>query len=350
MEIKTLKIGYWPYRMDLKSPGDRRRFCFYSKKRGVNFTVADIAQEYDILYLTFGCNISDWINYKKKFPKTKIVFELIDSFLFEEYGLHSLFRGIIKYIIGKESRLSFNYKKLVFDIITMADAVVCSSIDQLEILKKYNKNIHISLDYFSEDITYIKQDFTNTNKLKLVWEGQAYTVKNLLELNPVFKRFKDKVELHVITDPKISYPFKIFDRTAISILSNLKCDWYFHEWKKDTFSKLIAESDLAIIPISKNNRLMWYKPANKLLLLWEIGIPVLTSDTPAYLNVNEVAGLHMYCKSSKEWEEQLLKYLQASPLERESISNKATTYLLKEHNEDLILQNWDKIFSSLNSA
>ena len=93
--------------------------------------------------------------------------------------------------------------------------------------------------------------------------------------------------------------------------------------------------------------MMWNKPENKLLLLWEIGIPTLTSDTPAYRSVMDFAGLDFYCSSSEEWVQKIKKYAISSIEYRKELADKANDYLHKFHNRDKILKNWDSIFDSL---
>ena len=93
--------------------------------------------------------------------------------------------------------------------------------------------------------------------------------------------------------------------------------------------------------------MMWNKPENKLLLLWEIGIPTLTSATPAYKHVMDAAGLDLYCSSSDEWVRKIDEYMKSSIEYKKAIVEKANDYLRKFHNKNEILKNWDEIFNSL---
>ncbi len=347
MNWDGIRIGYAPYHKDLVVPGDRRRFVFYANERKIKFNLADTSKIFDIVYLTYGCNISDWIEYKKNNPTVKFVFELIDSYLLENYNVLTLFRGVARYMLGKESAIWLDYKVAMRKIVTLADAVVCSTQAQKNDMLRFNKNIHLSLDYFSTDITHHKTSFNSSKKIRLVWEGQAHTLNNLLLLNNVFEKLGDDVELYIITDSLIKSPLKIFDKSTKRILKKLKCHYHFVSWEKNSFSAHIANADLAIIPISSNNPMMWNKPENKLLLLWEIGIPTLTSDTPAYRSVMDFAGLDFYCSSSEEWVQKIKEYSISSIEYREELVDKAKDYLHKFHNREKILKNWDSIFDSL---
>ena len=347
MNWDGIRIAYAPYHKNLVVPGDRRRFVFYANERKIRFELADPSKVYDIVYLTYGCNLSAWIAYKKNNPDVKFVFELIDSYLLESTSALTIFRGATRYLLGKESALWLDYKVALRKIVTIADAVVCSTHAQKADMLRCNNNIHISLDYFSNDITHHKTSLKSSKKFKLAWEGQAYTVKNLLLLNDVFEKLGDKVELYIITDRMIRASLKAFDKETNSILKTLKCQYHLLDWDKSSFSENIDNADLTIIPISSDNPMMWNKPENKLLLLWEIGIPVLTSDTPAYKRVMDVAGLDSCCASSDEWVRKIEEYMNSSIEYRKAIIQKANDYLHRFHNKDEILKNWDDIFDSL---
>jgi len=347
MNSQQIKIGYWPYHAFLSVPGDRRRFVFYANERKINFEIASAKKQYDVLYLTAGCDITAWLRYKKKYPGTKIIFELIDSYLLEDHNLFGLLRGPARFFGKKESGFYLNYRRAILSMVKKADAIVCSTPIQRDFMLPLNNNIHISLDYFEEDILCKKKEYSVTGKLKIVWEGQAYTVSNLLCINPALEKLKDKVELYVITDPVAKFPLKIFNKKTEAILKKLKCPWHFFNWQKETFTEIIAGADLAIIPINQADKLMWNKPENKLLLFWQTGIPVLTSATPAYKRVMQKAGIDMYCSSDRDWIDQIERFAELKNADRVSITEKAKEYINATHTREIICKNWDKIFGSV---
>ena len=347
MDWEVIKIAYVPYHKSFAVPGDRRRFVFYANERKIKFHIADLATEYDLVYLTYGCNLSDWFEYKKKYPKVKFIFELIDSYLLEDVGTLTIFRGIVWYFLGRESALWLNYKTALRKMISICDAVVCSTHVQRANMIGFNRNIHISLDYFSNEITHHKTSFKSNKKMKVVWEGQAYTVKNLLILKDILEQLRDKIELYIITDPVAKSPIKFFNKKKKNILNVLKCDYHLIDWNKNSFSEIISSADLAIIPIERDSSMMWNKPENKLLLLWEIGVPTLTSDTPAYKRVMRDAGLDFYCASPAEWLQKINIYIESSIEYRVDVAEKAMKYLDTHHKKLDILNTWDRIFDSL---
>jgi hypothetical protein len=349
MELTGKRIGYWPYRQDCNSAGDRRRFVFFARERGIRYEIADWNKDYDIVYLTVGCDVHRWSRYKKRHPHVKFVIETIDSYFLEPFNLYAGLRGISKFFSGKESRLFIDYRKAILKMVKISDAVVCSTPIQRDFLLRYNKNVHVSLDFFLDDITDFKRTYNTNGKLKLVWEGQAYTVKNLLYLNDVLRRLADRVELHIITDPVIKFPFKIFNKKTEKVISSLPCKYYLYDWKQETFSKIIADMDLAVIPLDtkKQGTLMINKPENKLLLLWQIGIPVITSRSPAYHRVMKASGVDYECSTEAEWEHKILQFMKMTESEKQQLMDKARRYLEANHSKEIILGKWNLIFSSL---
>jgi hypothetical protein len=342
-----IRIGYTPYSPSLDAPGDRRRFRFYASERKINFSIADPLEKYDIVYLTYGCDIGAWLRYKSKNPNVKIIFELIDSYLLEKTSKLTILRGITRYAIGKESRLWLNYKNALREIITISDAVVCSTNTQRESMSNLNSNIHLSLDYFENDITHRKNSVEITNKIKLVWEGQANTISNLLILNDTFKALGNTIELYIIADSLIGSKPIIPKQKTVDFLRKLNCHWHFIEWNKNSFSKHISNCDLAIIPISRNDPMMWNKPENKLIMMWQIGIATLTSNTPTYKGAMDAAGLKYYCASTSDWIQKIIAYSNLSNAQRVTDKKLADRYNFHFNCKYSIVANWDKIFASL---
>lgn len=337
-----MTVGYFPHNPSLKHPGDRRRFVFFAKEVGIKFDIADARKNYDVVFLTSSCNVSEWVEYKKKHPKTRLIFELIDSYL-EQPSLSRYFKGASRYITGKDKKFFLDYRNAFLEIIKIADAVVCSTPVQQEQIRQYNKHVFVSLDYFEDEIKGIKADYAIGKKLKVVWEGQSYTVENLSVLSKVFKELKDEIALHVITDKLIPFPLGIKKKSK-TILDNLGIDYVFHEWKFDSFASQTIQFDLAVIPLDKRKKIMWQKPENKLLFFWQQGLPAITSDSPAYKRVMDTAGIGMYAANDKEWKEKILHYKQMQEKDRNDLLQKMKNYTTLHHSKEVILSQWKRIF------
>lgn len=351
LDFSKYRIGYSSSSKSLLESGDRRRFCSYSNHRNFNYEIADYNKEYDIVFLSYYlCDIPKWIEYKKKQGnKTKIIFEIVDSYLFENNIFKSIFRGVSKFIDGTYSKVYLDYKKAIIDIVKISDAVVCTTAEQKKELEKYNSNVHILLDITKDDISKQKNNFYIGNKLKLVWEGMPYTLQNLLILKKVFNEMRDEIELHVITD-ETYYKFskKYILRNSANILSSIKCKKVFYKWEKSSLSENIINCDLAIIPIDLKNKFAAGKPENKLILFWQHSIPTLTSNTPAYTRTMKQIGLsNMTCDNPDEWGKAISNYMSSSVLQRVEISRKVTKFSNEYHSVEMRIKQWDACFSSV---
>jgi len=111
-------------------------------------------------------------------------------------------------------------------------------------------------------------------------------------------------------------------------------------------SKLITECDLAIIPIPMDKPFWVGKPANKLFLLWRMGIPVLTSATPAYVAAMNQCGLDCACSTPQEWESKLAAYMADEGLRR-SAGERGRAFAESEFGEERMLARWDALLDSL---
>lgn len=347
MKWSEKKVAYASYSKKLDAPGDRRRFVFYAGERDIKFERADPQFNYDIIYLTYGCDLGAWIDYKRRNPAVKIVFELIDSYLLQDASILTAFKGLVRFFVGRESKLFFNYKSALIEIISICDAVVCSTDLQRNNLLQFNENIHISLDYFSNDIITHKKCYRTGPKIKLVWEGQPYTVANLLLLNEVLDEIKDSVELYIITDLTAEYYLGLHKVKTVNLLKRLNCNYNLIPWSRDIISAVVSNSDLAIIPIISEDSFSYNKPENKLLFFWEMGIPVLTSDTPAYKRVMDQAGLDYYCSSTEGWLQKIERFARSNESYKQGVVDVANSYISTFHSKEVILAKWDLIFESL---
>jgi hypothetical protein len=337
-------IGYAPYSEDLKAPGDRRRFVFYARHKKIDYEIADVNKSYDLVYITSSANISSWIEYKKRNKTTKLIFEMVDAYTFYNDLSWNLGRGLYRFIQGRENKYVFFYKNIYKKIFEVADAVVCNTKLQKDHIINYNKNVHISLDFFTEDINQHKVSYNISKPLSLVWEGLSYTVKNILEIRDVLEKIED-IHLKIITNPVIPLG-KSYKRNTSELFKKCKFSYQIIPWEIETFTKEIAEADLAIIPINKKHKLQYHKPENKLILFWEIGIPVLTSDTPAYKQVFSQIKSDLTCSNKDEWREKL-EMIKLGKFDLRDHMVKAKKYIQTYHSESAIIENWDNIFRSV---
>ena len=340
-ELRSKTIGYTPVDQNFTTAGDKRRFICYANQKQLSWEICRLDKDYDILYITTIANISDWIDYKKSHPKTILIFDINNCFFFNKNLWWNLGRGLSRFISRRESKFYFNYNDVYHEMFNCADIIVCPTKSAKEYISQFNSNVYIPFDFFEEEITIKKTEYTNNHPLVLVWEGMGVTAKHLLAIAPVLEKFKGKILLKIITDR--TYRHGLLTVDVHKILKKLQCDYEFIDWRKDSFSKHIVDSDLAIIPLDKSDKVALHKPENKLILFWQHGIPVITTDTPAYLNAFSQVDTNLTCSNLEDWKKKIELFISGkfdSKKHMDSVSN----YLQKYRSKEEFIAAWDKIF------
>jgi glycosyltransferase involved in cell wall biosynthesis len=120
-----------------------------------------------------------------------------------------------------------------------------------------------------------------------------------------------------------------------------------HPWDEKTCAQVIPACDLAVIPIDLSDSLVTGKPENKLLLLWRLGMPVVTSATPAYKRAMKLAGTEgLACRTEGEWVAALERMMDDESLRRDT-GVRGRTLAETHYSESQMLARWDSVFASL---
>lgn len=350
MNFRELKIGYVPYLPDLSQPADRRRFPYFAKRNNVPFEIADKDKSYGIILLTAPANLSLWLAYKKKHPETKFIFEMVDSLIFSKDIFTSLFRGIGRFLLRKETSLYLNYKSLLIKWLKTADAVICSSTELKKIVEQWNENVVKSLDYLQNEARFQKQDYTINGKMKLVWEGQSVVFPSLLFFKDVFKAVNSFCELHIITDKKFPVLGGLVKKDVQQVIDQLPITTTFHKWELYNNYEKLSQFDCGIIPLNSDNDFVWHKPANKLISFWFTALPTLVSNTPAYVEFMDAAGTKMYCGDTNEWIKKIKELANMKAAEREAIAKNNLQFVRNNYSDEALDLIWHKVFEKLNNS
>ena len=344
---QALRIGYAPFSDNFLHPADRRRFAGYAKARGLTIEVAKPDERYDLVVVSEIADVPAWAGYRGG----KVVFDFIDSYLaIPRSDLRQLLRGIVWYANGRHSRLRLDFKGALEAMCSRADAVVCTTSGQKADIGAFCPNVHVILDIHDYVLRDRKRDFTAGSPFKLVWEGLPSNISQIEAIAPVLRQLSKRapLELHVVTDadrpgalpalPRIGSDGvvrKLFDRAVL------------HRWDEKTLADIVTGCDVAIIPIETSDPLTRGKPGNKLALLWRMGMPVVTSDTPAYRQMQHSAGTgDLVCGNHAEWTA-ALERLMASEAARREAGERGHTYVSENLNTTRLLALWDEVFASL---
>jgi glycosyltransferase involved in cell wall biosynthesis len=343
---KMPRIGYAPYSESFSHPGDCRRFAGYAVFRELPFEVAHLDEKYDLVVLSERADISKWCNY----PHGMIVYDFIDSYLSIPYNdTKGCLRGTAKFITGQHARLEFSYWETIRNMCRRSDAVVCTTQTQRSLILPYCETVHIILDLHNSVVNEVKREYTAASPFKLVWEGLPSNISQLGIIKDVLYYLDERypVELHLVTD-LVGYRFlgNFWKMSSTKVAQQIFDRIKIHEWKKETCARIISQCDVAVIPIDLEDPFVAGKPENKLLFLWRMGMPVVTSATSAYVNAMDGAGLALACKDSSEWIS-MLEAIFLSEDARRVAGEKGKEYVNRNHNHNQLIEKWDRVFQSI---
>jgi len=351
-EVDHLSIGYAPYTSDFSSSGDRRRFVYYANSREIDFEIAKPENEYDIVFVTHGADITVWGKYDKS--KAVIVYELVDSYLATPVlSFYGLFRGLAKYLSGKHKYCQLNEKKSIESMCRRADIVICSTEEQQNYIRRYCDDVRIILDVKSEYHNHrmTLQPELKNNVLNIAWEGVPHNIKSFAVIRDALSILSKQyqINLHIVTALKYKkYMNKYVTKHAVNEVKKYIDinNVYLYQWNELTVSHISSACDFAVIPINSNDTMDNGKPEDKLLIFWLMGLPAVVSETPAHLRAMKGAGVSMACSSTNDWVS-TIKDIADNKTKRIQSAEKGFAYASRVNSEEATMSLWDDLFEDI---
>lgn len=348
--LNNLRIGYVPVSQDLKYPTDRRLFCHYAKKRNINYEIATVESKYDILIIPQQADLTVW---RRVNENTKIIFIFENSYLsVDKSNIKNRLRGAAKFLTRQHKYLE-TYSNSLVKMCQRASTVICATKEQSAEIEPYCKNIHV-FSAFQENATKKRKELYSTDNIfKIVWEGLPSSIGTFQVIMQALTEIEKKynISIHLITDIKsFRWLNKIGETPTKKIIEKTFTikNVYLYEWNEDMLSSICTSADLAIIPIPLDDPLYVGKPENKLLLFWKMGIPTITSATPAYVRAMEQCGLSMTCTTMQDWINTIEYYI-VNEEDRRKAGEQGIIFTKEKYNEDILLKHWDEMFISIAS-
>lgn len=343
-----MKIGYAPYGRDLTPPGDRRRFPYYAAKRGLEFEIADPDEAYDVVVVTPRADLRRWAAYRP--GSSKLVFDIVDSYLdIPRTNVKMMLRGPAKFAAGESSTPFFSWRRAVEQILERADAAVCATPEQGQVIARLCANVHPILDFQTALVTAVKDNYAAGEPFNLVWEGLAENARWFSEIQRPLEDVARRrpLRLHLVTPLRFKQVSQRFwTRETASIVRRHFDDIEVHPWSEDAVARVAITCDLAVIPLPLDRPLEAGKPESKLIAFWRMGLPVITSATPAYRRVMDSAGQDLYCTSEADWRE-TLEGLADDAAAREQAGTSGHAYATAEYGDERLVAKWDAVLESL---
>lgn len=343
-----MRIGYVPYDRSLSQPADRRRFPYYAEQRGIEFELADPAESYDVVIVTPRADLNRWA--KRPSAAGKLVFDIVDDYLaIPRSDPKALLRGPAKFAAGEARHPFFSYRRALESIIRRADAVTCATPEQAERIAPLCPNVHPILDFHSRLVRRVKDDYAAGEPFNLVWEGLGENARwfGLIAGALAEVGARRPIALHLITALEYRLHAQRFRRRRTArLVAGFADDVRIYQWSEEMLSVIATACDLALIPLPLDRPLERGKPESKLISFWLMGLPVLTSATPAYERAMAAAGQDHLCRSESAWAEAIAR-LVADSEAREQAGRGGRAFAEREYSKERLLAAWDNVLESV---
>lgn len=346
VDFSGLKIGYLPYAPGCKAAGDRRRFCAYAALRELPYDEAVRGKNYDLVVVSSMCDYSYWSRIKSRCGA--LIVDLADSYLSATPGWRDSVKGPAMFFSGRWKYFEPSFRQALQRLCQNADVVLCSTPEQRASLLPYNERVVPVLDFHRGEIHTNKQDHFPHKPFRLVWEGVGESLFGFQQVAQALQKVASErpVELHLLTDLTFRRMNHVWPIRAEALVRKLLpgIDSYLYSWNRSMFSTIVSNCDLALIPVDLNNPMARSKPENRLLMFWRLGLPCITSSTPAYDRVFSQCGLKDSSCTESEWYGCLTEHM-TNPGRRQQNVKRGADYLAREVDEAGLLTKWDTAVS-----
>lgn len=346
--MTKLRIGYVPNSSNLSAPADRRRLVYWANARG-HQVVTDLSQSVDVIVLSGRANFATF----SRDLRTPVILDLVDGYLARESFVKDLIRGILKVADKQLTGLPKPYTSFVQDICSSASAVICSSEEQRVMIEKYSRNVHEILDSHDEISFLPFSSHSNAYPKSILWEGLPVTLGGVLSISKVLiqKNQLDGLEINFVTNEKyFKFLGKYLSQSSFKLLTKQLGEMVTEKnvvpWNVKNLTSYAKISSGAILPVLLANPIQKLKPENRLLIMWRLGLPTLTSNTPAYSRLAEKTGLDLICDSEEDWQNKLNLVLSDRKYAAEMVLT-GQDYLYKNHSATHLLRKWDAAIESV---
>jgi hypothetical protein len=349
--MARLRIGYSPISAGLTAPGDRRRVAYWAKSRN-HYLTTNLDERLDLIIASVNSDFNAGAFVSTGKP---LIFDLVDAYLSPSSNLNDCIRGTAKFVFGDISRPLKPFSHSIGDFCARANAVICSSQEQELLIQKYNSNTHIILDSHHE-IPFLAPRESKSIKnggSEILWEGQAATLNGLKQVKQALEKLKssENISLNLVTDQKLyrllgRFLPKNTEALVARELPLLKEAVRIYPWSVDNLVFKAKSSNVAIIPIDLRVPMNNLKPENRLLIMWRLGLPCLTSPSPAYIRVSNGAGVDAICEDENDWLVKIQRLITDANYSENQV-RLGQLYLKKYHSENSLLKKWDNVVESV---
>ena len=347
--FENISLAYIPCAENCKAPGDRRRFIFFAKTLDIKYEIYNPKKIYNILVATESADPKIILDLPKE---TILIYDFIDAFLSENlFSLQAILRGSKKYFSGESKKFYLNYKNAYKDILRRSNYVICSTEEQVKFIKPFCKNVQVLIDAHFDDCYKIKKIFDpKSKKINIAWEGSNQTLKPFIKIAKEISKTEiaQRVHYHVVTDEKSStFLNKLkYGKSISRFLKKQNLPFSFYEWDVKAINNLTEICDIAIVPIDTKKKINFLKSAQRLLLFWRLGLPVIASNNPAHKEFMNKVQLNLCASSKKEWVKYIKEFIDNPKLVKNN-SLVIQKYVACNLTKDSKIKEWVSLFEKI---
>jgi glycosyltransferase involved in cell wall biosynthesis len=337
------RIRYVGYSPDLSHPADRRRIALLADTEEFEI-VSPTSINFEYTLLTPNANLIWYLKNKQGRP---VYLDIVDGYLGTASNpLEDLARNILRSYQKKSALSSITYTNHLKRCIREVDGCVVASVEQLDSIRHLNQNIYVISDCHDElsSISY------NPERRGILWQGFGSNLKHLLHFAPELDLVihKSDLKLFVMTERRYKkFGNLLYDQETMKLLRSKFPKSFerveFIDWTIENFTKIAEKCSLGIIPITPKDKFAHLKAENKLLELFSVGLPVLTSETPAYKRVFDQVGQVNNCVSEGKWGERI-EALVSDPDKLLKIQMAGSNYIRNFHQKESKIEKWKRVF------
>lgn len=345
-----MRLGYAPIDPSLQAPGDRRRFVAWAQARGIEFELVDQPRaDLDVIVVAMP---SDLIRWREAAAGPRIVFDVTDDYLvLPDEGFKNQARGVAKFLSGELSRPTLHFRELFADMCRRADLVICTSPGQCRHVEEVGQpSVRLIIDAYDEPIEP-KRDYRIHDRPRIGWEGLPFNLGTLAIVGDAMRSLPAGLRpvMHVVTPPVYRPYARRFGRRSARRETQRALpgvDVVMHDWQQPLVAGILTSCDVAIIPLPGDNAFAMSKSAQKLVSMWALGMPTVTTATEAYEHAMTEAGLDLVCHTTEDWRRALERLLVDEQARRQA-GEGGRAYVEAHASREIIFSRWDEAIAAV---
>ena len=338
-------------------PAHKRRFPKYAERANITFTdYVNNRSICDVNILSPAADLSFWSKIAET-RKYNILFDGNDPYLLgEKDTVLEIFRGLFKYLTGSHKYLELNYKKTYINLCSNANVVISGHKSQVDYLKNHRIKTFKIPDYSIDSKILIKQNFelSHDGKIHIFWEGlgSSYKPFKLIEKIFITMPHRDRYIFHFVTDLEYFQYGDIFGKKNILKVAKYEApimfsQFKFYQWSEYMMNNIALACDICLIPLPYDDSLNYWKPENKLIHMWRMGIPTIVTPIPSYFDVIlESSNVKSFAFDIEDWRSIVTEVI-SNKLIRKSMSECGYEYTKDHYSNEAIDLLWQNALNSL---